>query len=101
LNTILYEPEHDHDITLTLNRHIDGHKDTVFQVLDHVGNKISYDTIRKALNKINMVKECAKAVDQIDYVLTEAMSYPTYPSEVLDIPSGDRHTWSQYKSIFL
>jgi hypothetical protein len=98
LNSILYQPEHDNDITLTLNRHIDGSKDTVLQVLDHVGNRISYTRIRKALNKVNLVKECVDAVPSVAQYFTEAMTYPTYPSEGLDIPRTDNYTWAQYRS---
>lgn len=98
LNSILYQPEHDNDITLTLNRHIDGSKDTVLQVLDHVGNRISYTRIRKALNKVNLVKECVDAVPSVAQYFTEAMTYPTYPSEELDIPRADNYTWAQYRS---
>jgi hypothetical protein len=100
VNSILYQPEHDNDITLTLNRHIDRSKDTIIQVLDHVGNRISYTRIRKALNKINLVKECVERVPEISQYITEAMSYPTYSSEVLTIPQSTTDTWATYREYF-
>lgn len=100
VNSILYQPEHYNDITLTLNRHIDGSKDTIIQVLDHVGNRISYTRIRNALNKINLVKECVEKVPEISQYITEAMSYPTYSSEVLTIPQSTTDTWATYREYF-
>lgn len=101
LNSILYSPENNNDITLTLNRHFDGSKDTVVQVLDHVGNRISYKRIRQALNKINLVKECVDKTPSISQYFVEGMSYPTYPSEILSISeSEDKTTWRQFRELF-
>jgi hypothetical protein len=98
-NTLLYRPEHDRDITLTLNRHIDGSKDTIVQVLQHTGNKIRYSRIRKAFSKINSLRECADKVASLNQYIVEAMSYPTYPSEEMSIPREEAKTWKEFKSI--